>query len=236
MAKKLSNKAINWIIAGVVLFLIILGVVLGVTLSKSGSNSNASTSRWRPNQSKAGSTTKRPGSTSASSTSKAPGYHFKDSDALEAALMEWRDDSQRAEAIYGNISTWDTSSVTDMSGLFNYLIDRIVQDTVDPVYINPPIGAWDTSSVTNMGSMFLGNEAFNQDISGWDTSSVTNMGRMFDYATAFNQDLSGWDVSSVTDYENFGRETKLCDDINKLPKFTGALTAEVIEDACLWVN
>jgi surface protein len=236
MAKKLSNKAINGIIAGVVLFLIILGVVLGVTLSKSGSNSNASTSKWRPNQSKAGSTTKRPSSTSASSTSKAPGYHFKDSDALQAAVMEWREDPQRAEEIYGHISTWDTSSVTSMNNLFNAVDDRIVTGTSDPVYFNDDISAWDTSSVTNMSWMFRSNPAFNQDIGGWDTSSVTNMYRMFSGDTfgpmAFDQDLSGWDVSSVTNYEDFALDSKLCNATNKLPIFTGVLSSEVINDVC----
>lgn len=45
---------------------------------------------------------------------------------------------------YGNISDWDTSSVTDMSGLF--------QDTT----FNSDISKWDTSKVTTMqGSTYF---------------------------------------------------------------------------------
>ncbi len=216
MAKKLSNKAIIGIIAGVVLFLIILGVVLGITFSKSGSNPNAPAST-----SKTGSTTKRPSSTSAGSTSKAPGYPFKDSDALKAAVTAWIDNPTTAEAKYGHISGWDTSEVTDMHYMFH-----------NAKAFNEDIGAWDTSSVTDMGGMFYNANAFNQDIGTWDTSSVTDMHYMFAGASVFDQDLSGWDVSSVTDYERFGKETKLCDATNKLPIFTGVLSSEVINDVC----
>ncbi len=85
-----------------------------------------------------------------------------------------------------DISTWDTSSVTELWGMFQ-----------GASAFNQDISGWDTSSVTDMGEMFYGASAFNQDISGWDTSSVTDMGEMFKYATAFNQDLSSWDVSSL---------------------------------------
>ena len=83
-----------------------------------------------------------------------------------------------------DISSWDTSNVTDMSNMF--LNNSMFQQD---------ISSWDTSSVTVMDGMFR-NSAFNQDISSWDTSSVINMGTMF-YASAFNQDISSWDTSSV---------------------------------------
>ena len=87
-----------------------------------------------------------------------------------------------------DISSWDTSSVTNMNKMF-YNAREFNQD----------ISSWDTSSVTDMKEMFTFAEEFNQDISSWDTSSVTNMSTMFAYAKIFNQDLSGWDTSSVTD-------------------------------------
>src|SRR5690625_6487202 len=69
-----------------------------------------------------------------------------------------------------DISAWDVSNVTDMSGMFA-LAERF----------NSPIGDWDVSSVTDMSYMFIGdtnpNEdgvIFNQDISEWDVSSVIN--------------------------------------------------------------
>ena len=86
----------------------------------------------------------------------------------------------------GDISHWDTSSVTTTFGMF-----------VSASAFNQDIGNWDTSSVTNMGSMFSGASAFNKDIGNWDTSSVTHMNGMFANAAAFNQDIGNWDTSSV---------------------------------------
>ena len=87
----------------------------------------------------------------------------------------------------GDISHWDTSSVTDMESMFR-----------GSSAFNQAIGNWDTSSVADMSTMFAGAAAFNQAIGNWDTSSVTNMNYMFQLATAFNQDLSGWCVAKIT--------------------------------------
>ena len=88
----------------------------------------------------------------------------------------------------GNISKWDVSSVTDMSGMFH-----------DAAAFNGELSKWDVSSVNDMSGMFDGATAFNNDISKWDVSSVTDMSGMFHDATAFNGDISKWDVSSVKD-------------------------------------
>ena len=88
----------------------------------------------------------------------------------------------------GDLSNWDVSSVTDMSHMFEG-ISRFEGD----------LSNWDVSSVTDMSNMFGGAHAFNGDIANWDVSSVTNMHSMFMKATSFNRDLSNWDVSSVTD-------------------------------------
>ena len=85
-----------------------------------------------------------------------------------------------------DISNWDTSSVTDMNRMFQ-----------TSIYFNQDISSWDTSSVTNMSAMFAESSAFNQNISGWDTSSVTSMGDMFAFASNFNQPIGDWDVSNV---------------------------------------
>ena len=87
-----------------------------------------------------------------------------------------------------DVTSWDTSSVTDMSNMF-YNNSAFNQD----------IGNWDTSSVTDMSNMFRLNSAFNQDIGNWDTSSVTKMNSMFHANPVFNQDIGNWDTSSVTD-------------------------------------
>ena len=84
---------------------------------------------------------------------------------------------------------WDTSNVTNMSGLFA------------GTSFNQSIGKWDTSSVVNMESMFDGASSFNQPIGDWDTSSVINMDGTFDEASSFNQPIGNWDTSSVTDMD-----------------------------------
>ena len=87
----------------------------------------------------------------------------------------------------GDISHWDTSSVTNTFAMF----------TAASAF-NQDIGNWDTSSVISMGGMFTDASAFNQAINNWDTSSVTNMSGMFLNASAFNQNLSGWCVSGLS--------------------------------------
>ena len=90
--------------------------------------------------------------------------------------------------INGDISHWDTSSVTDMSNMFN-----------GASAFNQAIGDWDTSGVADMSNMFNGASAFNQAIGDWDTSSVADMIFMFRSASIFNQDIGAWDTSNVTD-------------------------------------
>ncbi|MCB0534825.1 MAG: BspA family leucine-rich repeat surface protein, partial [Saprospiraceae bacterium] len=86
-----------------------------------------------------------------------------------------------------NIGGWNTSSVTNMSGMF-FLASSF----------NQPISGWNTSAVTNMGSMFTGASSFNQPIGGWNTSAVTSMSGMFSGASSFNQPIGGWNTSAVT--------------------------------------
>ena len=89
-----------------------------------------------------------------------------------------------------DISTWDTSNVTDMSGMF-------INNTI----FNQDISTWDTSNVTDMSGMFINNTIFNKDLGNWNTSNVTNMFAMFVGASLFNQDIGSWDTSSVNSME-----------------------------------
>ena len=101
-----------------------------------------------------------------------------------------------------NISTWDVSNVTNMSGMFYGAV------TGSATAFNQPIGDWDVSNVTNMSRMFYGATAFNQPIGDWDVSSVTDMSAMFlssaliSDVNAFNQPIGNWNVSNVTDMGN----------------------------------
>ncbi len=91
----------------------------------------------------------------------------------------------------------DTSSVTDMSKLFE-------KNTT----FNGDISKWDTSSVTNMREMFYRATAFNRPLNNWNVSNVVNMRGMFNFATAFNQPLNNWTVSSVTNMWGMFAEAK----------------------------
>ena len=81
-----------------------------------------------------------------------------------------------------NVSSWDTSNVTNMFRAF--WRSRF----------NSEINDWDVSNVTDMGLLFNDNEFFNKPLNKWNTSKVTNMQNMFQN-TFFNQDISGWNVA-----------------------------------------
>ncbi|MCX6780630.1 MAG: BspA family leucine-rich repeat surface protein [Candidatus Magasanikbacteria bacterium] len=113
----------------------------------------------------------------------------------------------------GNITTWNTGTVTDMTGLF-----------YNDSSFNQDIGGWNVGAVTNMASMFYTASSFNQNLSLWNVSNVTNMSDMFRNAGGFNsalawgnktvhvtnmsgmflaaytfnQGISGWNTSAVT--------------------------------------
>ena len=79
----------------------------------------------------------------------------------------------------GNISTWITSAVTNMSFMFN-----------NATSFNGNISTWDTSNVTTMRSMFNGASAFNQSLThignSWNLENVRDMTAMFSGATSFS--------------------------------------------------
>ncbi|XRA99628.1 EF-hand domain-containing protein [Pycnococcus provasolii] len=139
---------------------------------------------------------------------------------LRERVGAWLNDQGSATNLFGEISEWDTSKVTDMSDLFNNAPD-----------FNEDISGWDTSKVTDMSYMFYDAKAFNQDISRWDTSKVTSMRGMFYDAKAFNQDISKWNTSKVTDMSHmfYGAEAFNRDisgwDTSKVTKMNGMFSS-----------
>ena len=139
-------------------------------------------------------------------------FQPNDKNTLQTAVNSWIDNKYEAFTTYGDINTWDTSQIDDMSNLFSgksiFNSDISNWDTSNVTNMsymfsnaaefNQDIGGWITTKVTNMGSMFFGATKFNQDIGGWITTNVTSMGSMFQSVSTFNQDIGGWDTAKVT--------------------------------------
>ena len=94
--------------------------------------------------------------------------------------------SEATIASYGHITTWDTSGVTDMSGLFS-----------GTATFNSDIGGWNVSNVTNMNNMFLGAISFNQDLSLWEAIHIPFV--PLDFAT------SATNFQDTTRYPHWGK-------------------------------
>ena len=62
-----------------------------------------------------------------------------------------------------DISTWDTSKVTDMVGMFD-----------GASAFNQAVGSWDTSQVQDMAYMFYGASSFNQNLCQWRSAFPYN--------------------------------------------------------------
>lgn len=101
-----------------------------------------------------------------------------------------------ASSFNQDLSSWDMSNVTDISGMFN-----------SASIFNKPL-LWNTSKVTTMYNMFNSASAFNQDISSWDTTQVKDMSNMFLNASNFDQPIGGWKTGNVTTMSNMFYNTK----------------------------
>ena len=132
---------------------------------------------------------------------------------LQFAVKHWLFGGEykiRIEKDYGHISTWNTSQVTNMAGLFQHaygfnedISNWDVSNVTDMSYMftnansfNQPLNNWNVSKVKNMSHMFYENAKFNQPLNKWIVSNVGNMNYMF-FNSHFTQDISNWDVSNV---------------------------------------
>ena len=91
-----------------------------------------------------------------------------------------------------DLSSWDTSSVTNMNAVFNMNNENKLK--------NINLAGWDTSNVTNMMRMFNEcSQLTSLDVTGFDTSNVTNMMNMFNECSQLTSlDVTGFDTSNVT--------------------------------------
>ena len=95
-----------------------------------------------------------------------------------------------------DLSGWDVSNVTNMSGMFYNCTSLTSLD----------LSGWNTSSITNMEDMFYNCGSLTSlDLSHFDTSNITDMSNMFwGCASLTSLDLIGWNTSNVTNmYQMF---------------------------------
>ena len=91
-----------------------------------------------------------------------------------------------AESI--DLSSFDTSNVTNMSSMFsNSSVTKL------------DLSSFNTSSVTDMSRMFVGIETDELNLSNFDMKSVKNMSYMFNDATIKTLNLSNADTRNVED-------------------------------------
>eukprot|EP00949_MAST-11_sp_MAST-11-sp1_P004618 g4618.t1 len=147
--------------------------------------------------------------------------------SIHEAVSSWLDEEARARQTYGDISVWDTSEVTDMSGLFCTANECGNNKKSAAASFNGDLSAWDVGKVSSItqsksssfsgflvvdilytGSMlthislyfevFYGAREFKSDVSKWNVAKVSTMSAMFREAASFNSDLSAWDVGRVS--------------------------------------
>jgi len=101
---------------------------------------------------------------------------------LVAAVGEWVADQSTATSLYGHISDWDVTDVTDMTDVFRGRSG-----------FQHDISAWDMAGVTTMEGMFQGAAAFNGNLTTWNVGAVASLKNTFAGASAFEGNgLDAW--------------------------------------------
>ena len=101
-----------------------------------------------------------------------------------------------------DLSSWDTSSVTNMNALFYTYNNKV------PKYKSINLEGWDTSNVTDMTVMFYGcSNLTTLDLTSFDTRNVTDMHGMFSECSNLTiLNLTSFDTRNVTDMDGMFSE------------------------------
>jgi surface protein len=130
---------------------------------------------------------------------------------LKTKILLWKNNKIKCIEKYGEISTWDTSNVTNMNMLFqnykNFNDDISEWDVSNVKYMNfmfhncrkfnKPLNKWKVNNVEGFSRMFKGCSNFNQPLNKWDVSNAIYMIEMFSGADIFDKDISDWDLSNI---------------------------------------
>jgi surface protein len=91
-----------------------------------------------------------------------------------------------------NLGSWDMSSVTVLSDMFQGATS----------FNEPSIVNWDVSNVAGAERVFQNTDSFNQPIGVWNTASFSSIKGIFSLQTGFDQDIGTWDISNLIDATN----------------------------------
>lgn len=121
-----------------------------------------------------------------------------------SGLFNGRNNFPLLKKFNGDISLWDVSNVTNMSGMF------------EESDFDGDLSKWDVSRVQTMESMFDNSKytGENGDISDWDISSVIDMSFMFYENTEYKGDISYWNVSNVKTMDAMFKDSSYDGDIS----------------------
>ena len=135
-------------------------------------------------------------------------FRPKNKDELVYALndaLNWRlQKRQLSREKYGDIETWDTSCITDMSDLFLPYND-----------FNRDISKWNVSNVKNFRNMFRNCRKFNINISNWNVENGEDFSHMFHGAKKFKQNLSIWKPCNAKNMNYMFASSNMIYDIDK---------------------
>ena len=124
---------------------------------------------------------------------------------------------------WGDIGTWDVSSVKDFSFAFSTARDKAggsYKASGNPnaaTFVGTAISKWNTASATTLDNTFNGAGAMNADLSTWKVGTVTKLEHMFNGATKFaGTGLDSWITTSVTNmYGTFWGAEEMNSDLSK---------------------
>ena len=129
-------------------------------------------------------------------------YPFLTKQHLSEAIVEYFiTNHDKAWRAYGDIGSWNTAAITDMSSLFTDIGNGGAHADLILLTENELSGIsnWNVSNVTNMSKMFFYSK-FNGDLSNWNVSKVTDFSNMFTSSFFANDTILKWDVRSGTNF------------------------------------
>ena len=134
-------------------------------------------------------------------TSKATGKVYAPKDS--SYLFGSKDNTVPSMNIDYNLSKFDTSKVTDMTGMFMQSNNQSNNLEDNRILHHIGLDTFDTSNVNNMKNMFKGINVSDLDLSSFNTQKVTDMSGMFQNSIIQNYlDLSSFDMTNVKNMDD----------------------------------